>query len=312
MPLDKQVEAFMKLLAEAGGPALNEMPPTAAREASAALGQFGGVPEPVASIVNRTVPGPLGEIPVRIYTPVGDGPFPILMYFHGGGWVIGSPDTVETTCTMLANRAGAIVISVDYRLAPEHKFPAAAEDCYAATLWAAENAREIGGDPERIAVSGDSAGGNLAAVISIMARETGAPKLTYQVLFYPVTDYSFETESYKQNGEDYFLTTAMMKWFWGHYLNTDEDGRDWRASPLQVTDPSNLPPAFVVTAEFDPLRDEGEAYAQLLLRGGNTVTLKRYDGQIHAFVTILGVMDRGKQAIEDASALLRQAFAAKA
>jgi len=309
LPLDKHAAALLQQLAAQGGPALNELDPPAARAASSQLRALNGEPEPVASIVNRSIPGPAGDIPVRIYTPKGSGPFPILMYFHGGGWVIGSPDTVETTCTMLANRAGAVVVSVDYRLAPEHKFPAAVEDCYAATLWAAQNAREINGDAARLAVSGDSAGGNLSAVVSLLARDQGGPKLAFQVLVYPVTDFNLETESYRQNGEHYFLTTAMMKWFWNHYIRTEADGQDWRASPLRAEDLSNLPPAFVVTAEFDPLRDEGEAYAHRLLSSGNTVTLKRYAGQIHGFFTMPGAMPAGRQAIEDAAALLRQAFA---
>lgn len=311
MPLDREAEAFLKQLAEAGGPALNEMAPAEARRMAEQLASLGGEAEPVASLVDRTIPGPAGAIPVRIYTPAGEGPLPVLLYFHGGGWVIGSPDTVHSTCALLANRAGAVVVSVDYRMAPEHKFPAAAEDCYAATAWVAENARSFGGDPQRIAVSGDSAGGNLAAVVALMAREKGYPQLAYQVLIYPVTDHSFDTPSYRENGTDYFLTTAMMEWFWNHYINGDEDGRDWRASPLQVADASNLPPAFVITAEFDPLRDEGEAYARKLAEAGNTVTLKRYLGQIHGFCTLLGAMPAGRQALEEAAAHLRLAFASR-
>lgn len=310
MPLSKEAEAFLKQLAEVGGPALNDLPPAEARAMAAQLSAHAEV-EPVASIVDRTIPGPAGEIPVRIYTPAGEGPFPVLLYFHGGGWVIGSPDTVHATCALLANRAGAIVVSVDYRLAPEHKFPAAAEDCYAATAWAAENARSFGGDSRRIAVAGDSAGGNLAAVVSLMAREKGYPQIAYQVLIYPVTDHNFETQSYRENGADYFLTTAMMQWFWNHYLGTEADGKDWRASPLQVADASDLPPAFVITAEFDPLRDEGEAYAQKLAAAGNTVTVKRFLGQIHGFCTLLDAMPAGRQALEEAAAQLRLAFAAE-
>ncbi|WP_374712450.1 alpha/beta hydrolase [Symbiobacterium terraclitae] len=311
MPLDREAEAFLKQLAEAGGPALNEMAPAEARRMAEQLASLGGEAEPVASLVDRTIPGPAGAIPVRIYTPAGEGPLPVLLYFHGGGWVIGSPDTVHSTCALLANRAGAVVVSVDYRMAPEHKFPAAAEDCYAATAWVAENARSFGGDPQRIAVSGDSAGGNLAAVVALMAREKGYPQLAYQVLIYPVTDHNFDTPSYRENGTDYFLTTAMMEWFWNHYINGDEDGRDWRASPLQVADASNLPPAFVITAEFDPLRDEGEAYARKLAEAGNTVTLKRYLGQIHGFCTLLGAIPAGRQALEEAAAHLRLAFASR-
>jgi acetyl esterase len=311
MPLDKQAAAFIKQLEAIGGPALNEMPPAAAREAAAGLGELGGGPESVASIVNRTIAGPLGDIPIRIYTPEGSSQFPVVVYFHGGGWVIGNPDTVDATCRMLANHASAVVVSVDYRLAPEQKFPAAVADCYATTQWVAENAGALGGDPQRIAVAGDSAGGNLAAVIALLARDRGTPKLAFQVLFYPVTDHNLTTASYLENGKGYFLTHDMMKWFWDHYLNNDDDGRDWQASPLRAADKRGLPPAFVATAEFDPLRDEGEAYAEQLRLAGNTVTAKRYEGQIHGFVTLLGAMDQGKQAIEDAAAVLRQAFGVK-
>lgn len=311
MPLDPQANAFLRQLEEMGGPALNDMSPVEAREALAALADLGGEPEPVGSISNRTISGPLGEIPIRIYTPEGSGPFPALVYFHGGGWVVGDLETVDSACTVLTNRAEAVVVSVDYRLAPENRFPAPVTDCYAATEWVSENAAELGIDPQRIAVGGDSAGGNLATVVSIMARDRGAPELAYQVLFYPVTNMDFETASYQANGADYFLTTDMMRWFWGHYIESEDVGRDMRASPLLTEDLSNLPPAFVATAEFDPLRDEGEAYAELLLKAGNDVAIKRYDGQIHGFVTLCGVMDRGKQTIEDAAAQMRLALGAK-
>lgn len=225
--------------------------------------------------------------------------------------MVGDLETVDSACTILTNRAEAVVVSVDYRLAPENRFPAPVTDCYAATEWVSANAAELGIDPQRIAVGGDSAGGNLATVVSIMARDRGAPELAYQVLFYPVTNMDFETASYQANGADYFLTTDMMRWFWGHYIESEDVGRDVRASPLLTEDLSNLPPAFVATAEFDPLRDEGEAYAELLLKAGNDVAIKRYDGQIHGFVTLCGVMDRGKQTIEDAAAQMRLALGAK-
>lgn len=312
MTLDKQAESWLKGLAESGLPPFNEMTVPDAREAyAAAVADFGMTPQPVKDIVDRTIPGPDGDIPVRIYTPKGSGPFPILVYFHGGGWVMGNLDVVHGPCTVLANRAHAVVVSVDYRLAPEHKFPAAVDDCYAATKWAADNAAIINGDPERIAVGGDSAGGNLAAVVSVMARDQGSPTLMYQLLLYPATDFNFDTLSYQENGDDYFLTTDMMKWFFGHYLNNDDEGRDWRVSPLRLADTTGLPPALVITAEYDPLRDEGEAYAALLVKGGTTVMTERYPGQIHAFTANLaGAMDQGKQSLEHTAMLLRQAFRA--
>jgi acetyl esterase len=311
MPLDEQARAFLRQLEEAGGPPLNEMTPAEARAALAATVESAGEPEQVGNIANRTIPGPLGDIPIRIYTPEGTGPFPALGYFHGGGWVAGDLEMVDPLCTMLTNRTGAVVVSVDYRLAPEHKFPAPVEDCYAATQWVSDNAAELNVDSRRIAVGGDSAGGNLAAAVSVVARDHGAPDISFQVLFYPVTNMDYETASYRENGVGYFLTTDMMRWFWGHYLESEDIGRDMRASPLLMQDASGLPPTFVVTAEFDPLRDEGEAYADLLSEAGNEVTVKRYGGQIHGFVTRCGIMDVGKQAIEDAAAQMRQAFGAK-
>ena len=208
-----------------GGPQLHEMSVARARELILGMVALGGEPESIVRIENRTVPGPAGQIPVRIYTPVGTAPFPVLVYFHGGGWVIGNLDTHDGICRSLANRVGCLVVSVDYRLAPEHRFPAAPEDCYAATRWLAEHAGSLGGDKGRIAVGGDSAGGNLAAVVALMARDRGGPKLAFQLLVYPATDTDFETRSYRENSEGYFLTRADMVWFWNHYAPRDEDRR---------------------------------------------------------------------------------------
>jgi acetyl esterase len=311
MPLNPQVEALIKQMSAAGGPPLNEMSVQQARETAAAFAELGGVPDAVASIVDRIIPGPLGDIPVRIYTPAGNGPFPVVLYFHGGGWVLGTLETANVLCSQLSNLTGAVVVSVDYRLAPEHKFPAAVTDCIAATQWVAANAGELCGDPERIAVAGDSAGGNLAAVVAAIARDQGSPPLVFQVLFCPVTDHNFETASYRDNSQGYLLTKDMMKWFSELYLNKLEEAGDWRASPLNLADHSGLPPAYVVTAEFDPLRDEGEAYAELLRRSGTSVTLKRYDGQIHDFMMMNAVLDQARPAVEAAAVLLRDAFAVK-
>lgn len=305
MPLDPQAAALLQQLEELGGPALHELTPAEARKAMAAMVEVRGNPEPVAEIRDEAVPGPGGEIPVRVYTPQGEGPFPALVYYHGGGWVIGDRDMVEPACTRLANRAGAVVVSVDYRLAPEHKFPAAVIDAFAAAQWVADNAADLGIDPARVGVGGDSAGGNLAAVTAILARDSGGPELAFQLLIYPATDYSFDTPSHRENGEGYLLTTETMRWFWDHYLGSEAEGTDVRASPLRVADASRLPPAFVLTAEFDPLRDEGEAFAERLHEAGNPVTLRRYDGQIHGFVTSLGAMEAGEHAIDDAAAVMR-------
>jgi acetyl esterase len=248
-------------------------------------------------------------MPTRIYMPYGTGPFPVLVYLHGGGWVIGDLEAYDATCRALTNAAGCLVVAMEYRLAPEHKFPAAPEDCYAATCWVAANAAAIGGDPRRIAVGGDSAGGNLAAVVAQMARDRGGPALVYQLLVYPVTNYGYDTASYEENAEGYLLTRNAMVWFWNHYLRSAADGNNPLASPLRASDLRDLPPAMVLTAEFDPLRDEGEAYAMRLQEAGVPVTLKRYTGTIHGFFSLDAVLDQGKQAMADAAAALRTIFA---
>ena len=264
-------------------------------------------PDPVARVEDRRIPGPAGEIAVRLYAP--EDPRGLVVYFHGGGWVIGSLETHDLPLRTLANEAGCSVLSVDYRLAPEHRHPAAVEDGYAAVCWAAENAAELGADPARLAVGGDSAGGNLAAVASLLARERGGPALCFQLLVYPVTDHDFARPSYAENASGYFLERDDMRWFWDHYL-PDAAARDgMTASPLRVRDLSGLPPAHVITAEFDPLRDEGEAYAARLREAGVPVTHTRYDGQIHGFFAMAALIPRGRDAIAEAGAKLRAAFA---
>ncbi len=233
----------------------------------------------------------------------------MLVFFHGGGWVIGDLETPDGTCRALANRAGCVVVSVDYRLAPENKFPAAPQDTYAATQWVAANAASIHVDPARIAVGGDSAGGNLAAVTAQMARDRGGPRLVFQLLVYPVIDGACDTASYRDNAEGYLLTKDMMRWFWNHYVRDAEDLFNPIASPLRARSLKGLPPALVQTAEFDPLRDEGEAYAAQLKQAGVPVRLTRYNGMIHGFFGMASVMDRAKTAIDEAGAALRSAFA---
>jgi acetyl esterase len=309
MSLDPQVQGLLDMMAGMGGPPLHSMSVEEARAGLVDMAALGGEPQVVGSVEDREIPGSESQIPVRIYTPKGAGPFPLLVYFHGGGWALGNIDSHDVVCRALTNTAGCITISVDYRLAPEYKFPAAPEDCYAATLWAAENASSFNGDATRVAIGGDSAGGNLAAVVALMARDRGGPKLAYQLLIYPVTDhFTLNTPSYQANAEGYFLTKDDMVWFWDLYVSSEEDTKHPHASPLQARDLSNLPPAMVITAEFDPLRDEGEMYAARLREAGNEVTAKRYDGMIHGFVSFAGMVDHGKQAIKDAAAGLRGAF----
>src|SRR5712692_6227052 len=309
MPLDPQAQAYLDQMAALNAPPLHTLTPELIRQATSMQRAMLGEPEPVANVENRLIPGPASDIPIRIYTPSGNGPFPVLVFFHGGGWVICDLDTHDDICRSLTNQAACIVVSVDYRLAPEHKFPAAPEDCYAATQWVAANAAALNGDPQRIAVGGDSAGGNLAAVVPLMARDRGGPKLVYQLMIYPVTDhYSPGTLSLHENADGYFLTRDDMIWFVNHYLSSEADAKDPYAYPLQAKDLSGLPPAMIITAEFDPLRDEGEYYAARLREAGVPVVATRYNGMIHGFVSFAAMLDQGKKAIEEAAAGLRSAF----
>ena len=308
MALDPQARIVLDQMANAGGPPINELSVEEARQASALLNAMQGDPEPVAGVEDRMLPGPGSDIPVRIYTPSGKGPLPVLLYFHGGGWVLGDIESSDPLCRALANASGCIVISVDYRLAPEHPFPAAVDDAYYATQWAAANAADFSGDPSRIAVSGDSAGGNLAAVVSQIARDRGEPTIKFQLLIYPATDAACNTPSHSENADDYFLTKNAMRWFWNHYVQNDADRKHPHASPLRADDLSGLPPALVITAEFDPLRDEGEQYAERMRTVGTAVQLTRYDGMIHGFIAMSGVIDQGKKAIQQSAEALRAVF----
>ncbi|HEY7439626.1 MAG TPA: alpha/beta hydrolase [Acidimicrobiia bacterium] len=259
-------------------------------------------------VEDRAVPGPAGDIPVRIYRPAGTSPQPVLVYFHGGGWVLGGLETHDGTCRRFADDAGCIVVSVDYRLAPETRFPGAVDDCYAATCWVAEHAAEIGADPARVAIGGDSAGGNLTAVVAQLARDRGGPALVFQLMIYPVTDCEYASRSMVDNAEGYFLTADGMRWFYGLYLSDPDEEADPRVSPLRAADLSNLPPGFVLTAEFDPLRDQGRAYAAALRAAGNEVPDTLYEGVFHGFFAMYDLIDVGKQAMLDAVAALRGAF----
>jgi acetyl esterase len=284
------------------------MTPTEARQLMDAMfAAFRGTPVEVAKVEDRKIAGNAGEIPVRIYVPAGAGPFGALIYFHGGGWVVGNIETHDATCRQLTAGGGCVTISVDYRLAPEHKFPVGPEDCYAATKWAADNVRSLNVNPNRLAVGGDSAGGNLAAAVALMARDRGGPKLVFQLLIYPATGCADDTPSqreFAQLSPDYLLSRADMEWFWGYYLGPN-DRINPIACPALAKNFSNLPQAFVITAEVDPLRDEGEAYAEALRKAGVNVKLKRYNGVCHGFFSMASMIDKGRQAVADASEELR-------
>jgi acetyl esterase len=309
MPLDPQAKQVLEQIAALGLPPNHLVSPSQARINMKSRPRAAG-PE-VARVEDRLIPGPGVDIPVRIYTPTGPGPFPILVWFHGGGWVVGDLDTADPTARHLAVGATCLVISVDYRLAPETKFPGAADDSYAATVWAAQRATQFDGDPARIAVGGDSAGGNLAAAVALMARDRSGPSLAFQLLVYPVTAPDFDTASYRQNAEGYGLTLDAMRWYWDHYLQGPEDASNPYAAPLVAENLRGLPAALVITAECDPLRDEGEAFAKRLQAAGVPTTYSLYDGMMHGFFGMTAVLDKGKQAMAEACAALRQVFAAK-
>ena len=270
-------------------------------------------PGPDVETVDRSVPGPAGDIPVRVYSPPGDGPHGVLVYIHGGGWTIGGLDTHDHPCRTLCADADVVVVSVDYRLAPEHPFPAALDDAWAAVEWVAEHATEIGGDPARLAVGGDSGGGNLAAVVSLMARDRGGPELRFQLLVYPAVDLRPDAvdrfPSLRENAEGYVLTYQTMEFFMGNYRPDPALADDWRLSPLLASDHSGLPPALVITAEFDPLRDEGKAYAEVLEAAGTAVTHTLYPGTVHTMFQLAPFLDAGKAALAESAAALREALA---
>jgi len=301
MPIHPLAQEFMDSRTAAGSRPVDELSVDAARAQAMAMTTLLGPGEAVEQVRDGTVPSPYGGIPIRTYTPAGSGPFPILVWFHGGGWVVGNLDTTDVTCRLLANGGGCIVVSVNYRHAPENNFPAAPEDAYAATRWAAQHSAELNGDPARIAVGGASAGGNLAAAVTLMARDRGGPPLMFQLLMVPVTEFNLDSPSYKANAEGYGLTQQAMRWFWDHYLRLAADGANPYASPLRAADMRGLPRAFVMTAELDPLHDEGVAYAERLRAAGARVTHKCYAGMIHGFLGPDAPADMGKE--------LRAAFA---
>jgi acetyl esterase len=298
------VRALLEADELAGAPAMETMSPADARQAAIdGLKATAGNAEEVGRVEDLEIPHPDRPIPIRIYTPAAAGPFPCLVYFHGGGWVVCDLDTHDVVCRAIARRAGAVVVAVDYRLSPEYRFPAAVEDCYAATSWVAANSARLEVDPRRIAVGGDSAGGNLSTVMCLKARDEGGPALALQVLVYPVTNLAaFDTPSYREFAAGYHLTRAQMEWFRGHYLARIEEAQSPHASPLLAPDLAGLPPALVITAECDTLRDEGEAYAKRLAEAGVGVTCTRYNGMIHPFFSLGGALGSGRRAIEQVAA----------
>lgn len=307
MPVDPQIQALLDM--GTGVPATNTLSVPEARAQYEARIPLMAPAAAIGSVDQRTIPGPGGDLALRIYTPQGDGPFPVLVFFHGSGFVLCSLDTHDGMCRNLCAGGQCIVVSVDYRLAPEHKFPAGLDDCVFATRWVAEHAAELTGDPAQIAIGGDSAGGNMAAAAALRLRDEGGPPLRGQLLVYPVTDYHTPgTPSYQQNAEGYGLTRDTMHWFWDHYLKTPSDAANPLASPLRAHDLGRLPPALVVTAEYDPLRDEGELYAARLREAGTPATTSRWDGMNHGFFFWAGRVDKAGEAMAESCRWLRQIF----
>lgn len=306
---DPDAAAVLAAFRASGRPPYETLTPAEAREmylASRPASQ--PEPPPVASAEALSIPGPAGEIPARLYKPLtlrqSGGLSPCLIFFHGGGWVIGNLDSHDVACRTLADEGQLIVISVDYRLAPEHKFPAAVEDAIAATEWVAANARPLGIDASRIVVGGDSAGGNLSAVVALHARDAG-PKLAAQVLIYPATDFAMTHPSHSEPETSAILTHTVIRWFRDHYLGGVSDGEDWRASPARVENLAGLPPAYVLTAGADPLRDEGDEYARRLEDAGVVVTYRSYPGQFHGFITMGKILPKANVALREIGGWLK-------
>jgi len=311
MPLDPQVQAVLDKIREAGSPEYWQMTPQQARDwHDRKAGILDVKPEPVLKTVDRSIPGPAGPLPVRIFVPRhATKPLAVLVWLHGGGHVVGSLDSYDALCRQLALQGDCLVVSVAYRLAPEHKFPAGVEDSFAALQWAAEHAAEIGGDARRLAIGGDSAGGNLAAVCAVLARDAGAPNLTMQLLVYPRTAPDEELPSHYEFAEGHLLTRKTIMWFHDHYRSSNTDRQDFRYAPLICKDLSRLPPALIIVGECDPLRDDGIAYAERLQHEGNAVELTIYAGMVHPFFSMGGALDAGKRAVTQVANVLRGACA---
>lgn len=308
MPVDPQIQDLLDR--GAGVPATHTLPVDEARRLYEARISAMAPPPRVADVSERQIDGPGGALRLRIYTPPGDGPFPLMVFFHGSGFVLCSLDTHDGMCRNLCAGIGCVVVSVDYRLAPEHRFPAGPDDCLAATRWAAAHAGELGADPTRIMLAGDSAGGNMAAVTALRVRDEGGPPLTGQMLLYPVTDYHEPgTPSYEENAEGFGLTRETMKWFWGHYLGDAADADNPYASPMRASDLSGLPAAFVASAQYDPLRDEAELYGERLRTAGVAAEIVRYPGMNHGFLFWTGRVGGADAAMADACAWARGVFA---
>jgi acetyl esterase len=305
--LAPEIQAIVDMMSAAPGPPPHEVPIAQARAGHDKETQvMSGPGEEVAQVADRLAPGPGGDVPIRVFTPrdAQQTPLPLVAYVHGGGWVMGTVDGFDPLCRALANAAGAVVASIEYRLAPEHPFPAALDDVRAAVRWLHANAEELGADPDRLAIAGDSAGGNLATVTARRLRDEGGPAIRYQALIYPVTDSAINTPSYREKSDGFGLSAPSMQRYWRLYLDGADGGRP-DTSPLRTPDLRGMPPAFILTVEDDVLRDEGEAYAKALEEAGVPVTVRRYDGPIHGFFRWLAKTELARRAVDDVAAALR-------
>jgi acetyl esterase len=312
MALDPVLKGFLDQMAAVPGPKMWEQTPAEGRAAFTALIQLVGAKDvPIGKAEDVSATGPHGEIPVRIYTPVAAGaePLPVLIYFHGGGFVIGDLDSHDGLCRLFANDAGCRVVAVHYRMGPEHKYPAAVDDAYAAVVWVAANAKRLGIDPNRIAVGGDSAGGALAAIVAQMAKEKGGPKIILQMLLFPVTQIGGETRSLIEFAAGYFLERKTLDWFFGNYLPKGADTRDPRISPLNAKSLSGLPQAYVMLGGYDPLHDEGAQYAEKLRAAGVKVDVADYGDMVHCFIYLQAMLPQARGAVAKAASALKTAFA---
>ncbi len=312
MAIDPKAKYLLEKMAEMGVKPVSSMSPEEARQMILNSTGEGGPIRAVASVAERKIPGPAGDLAIRVYSPHGTGPFPLVVFFHGGGFVLGDLNTHDQICRELCDGAGCVVMSVEYRLAPENKFPAAIDDTLAATRWAAENAFHMGADPDRMAVAGDSAGGTLSAVTALRIRDQGGPLLRGQLLIYPATDFYKPGTPSLEEYSGYFITIEDLVWFTGHYLNDESEADNPYAFPMRAADLSNLPPALVITGECDPLRDEGEIYATRLKSAGVPAKLIRYEGMIHGFFNFLGILDQSREAMDEACGWLKDIFSVEA
>ena len=306
MPVHPQAQRFLDQME--GAPPPYEMKLADARAMMEGFNALAGKPEPVARVEDREIPGPAGPLRIRAYAPTLELGLPVVVYYHAGGYVIGSLDSHDSVCRSLANATGAIVVAVDFRLAPENKFPAAVEDAFAALQWVGRHAAELGGDPTRLAVAGDSVGGGLSTIVSIMARDAGGPPIRFVVMVYPDVDFAFDSPSWTEYGHGYFVTVEIGEWLRENYFTSPSEWSDWRASPLRCPDLSGLPPTLIICPEYNLARSDMEAYARRLQEAGVPTTFSLYEGMIMGFWCMAGSIDAGRAAIDEAAKALRIAF----